>query len=82
MALTAIDMRSGTSVNGVDARGHQHGCETVDRFGRPRAQKPNCGACGGARLSDRSTRPGAIAETYPLITEVHAEVVKELVAAP
>lgn len=88
-ALTAIGLMSGTSMDGVDVAGLVTDGETIEVFG-PTGERPYTpperevlrAALAAARgLTDRSERPGVLAEAERIVTAAHAEAVEALLAA-
>ncbi len=88
-ALTAIGLMSGTSMDGVDVAVLVTDGETIEALG-PNGERPYSpaerdvlrAALGAAReLTDRTDRPGVLAEAEGIVTAAHAEAVEALLAA-
>jgi anhydro-N-acetylmuramic acid kinase len=86
--LTAIGLMSGTSLDGVDAALVETDGERINRLGpvgyrpySPDEQSLLRRALGeAAALSDRTARPGTLAEAEALVTRAHAEAIEDFVA--
>lgn len=87
-ALGAIGLMSGTSLDGVDVAFLATDGERIERFG-PAGYRPytefehallRCALAAAASLTDRTARPGVLAEAEALITHAHAEAVERLFA--
>ncbi len=86
--LTAIGTMSGTSLDGVDVALVETDGERIKRLGpagyrpySPDEQSLLRRALGeAAALTDRTARPGALAEAEALVTRAHAEAIEDFVA--
>ena len=87
-ALTAIGLMSGTSLDGVDVALVETDGETIRRLG-PTAFRPyrddeqallRVALADAAGITDRTSRPGALAEAEQLVTRAHAEAVESFFA--
>jgi anhydro-N-acetylmuramic acid kinase len=86
--LTAIGLMSGTSLDGVDVALIETDGERIKRQGpvgyrpySPQEQSLLRRALGEAAvLSERTARPGVLAEAEALVTRAHAEAVEDFVA--
>ena len=83
--VRAIGLMSGTSLDGVDVALIETDGERIGRFG-PVGYRPFSGAeqdllraalSAGVSLSDRTARPGVLAEAEAFVTRVHAETVED-----
>ncbi|HEV2957820.1 MAG TPA: anhydro-N-acetylmuramic acid kinase [Xanthobacteraceae bacterium] len=88
-AVPALGLMSGTSLDGIDAALIETDGERIARFGpvgyRPYAdgerdllRRALAAATG---LSDRTARPGVLAEAEALVTRAHAEAVEDFLRA-
>ena len=87
--VRAIGLMSGTSLDGVDVALIETDGERIASFG-PTGYRPYSDGerallrqalSEGAALSDRTARPGVLAEADAFVTRVHAETVEALLAA-
>jgi anhydro-N-acetylmuramic acid kinase len=86
--LTAIGLMSGTSLDGVDVALIETDGERIKRQGpvgyrpySPQEQSLLRRALGEAAvLSERTARPGVLAEAEALVTRAHAEAVEDFIA--
>lgn len=86
--LTAIGTMSGTSLDGVDVALVETDGERIKRLGpadyrpySPDEQSLLRRALGeAAALTERTARPGALAEAEALVTRAHAEAIEDFVA--
>ena len=86
--VRAIGLMSGTSLDGVDVALIETDGERVAGFG-PTDYRPYSDGeqtllrqalVEGAALTDRTARPGVLAEADALVTRVHAETVEAFLA--
>ncbi len=86
--VRAIGLMSGTSLDGVDVTLIDTDGERIAQFG-PTGYRPYSDAeqallrqalHEGAALSDRTARPGVLAEADAFVTRVHAETVEDFIA--
>jgi anhydro-N-acetylmuramic acid kinase len=87
-AVRAIGLMSGTSLDGVDVALIETDGERIARFG-PTGYRPysdgeqallHKALKQGARLTERTARPGVLAEADAFVTRVHAETVEAFIA--
>ena len=84
--VRAIGLMSGTSLDGVDAAVIETDGERIAAFGpveyRPYRENERAvlrqALAEAVALTDRTARPGILAEAEALTTRVHAETVEEL----
>ena len=87
--VLAIGLMSGTSQDGVDIAAIETDGEIISRFGptayrsyaKPERDLLRRATAAAATLSDRVSRPDAVAEADRLVTDVHAEVVEAFLSA-
>src|SRR5450759_4583752 len=86
--VRAIGLMSGTSLDGVDVALIETDGERIARFG-PTGYRPysdgeqallHKALEQGARLTERTARPGVLAEAEAFVTRVHAETVEAFFA--
>jgi anhydro-N-acetylmuramic acid kinase len=85
----AIGLMSGTSQDGVDVAAIETDGEVITRFGptayrtysRPERALLRSATAAAANVTDRTARPGAIAEAEATVTGAHAEAVETYLAA-